>query len=68
MIIDENGMRIDRELYAKKFEERVKHFYEEASGFKEAWDSGNVNQVIQYVQENLFNKPEEFLIFNPDNP
>jgi len=60
MLIDENGMRIDRELYAQKFEEKVKQFYEEASGFKEAWDSGNTSEVIQYVQENLFNRPEEF--------
>ncbi len=51
-------------LYAKKVEERIKQFYEEVSGFKEAWDSGDINQVIKYVQGNLFNKPEEF--FNLD--
>jgi type I restriction enzyme, R subunit len=58
--IDENGMRIDRELYANKFEEKLKEVYTEIPEFKEAVDSSDYETAQQVVTSELFDKPEEY--------
>jgi type I restriction enzyme R subunit len=58
--IDENGMRIDRELYSNQFEEKLKEVYTEDPEFKEAVDSSDYETAQQVVTSQVFDKPEEY--------
>lgn len=58
--IDENGMRIDRELYSSKFEEKLKEVYTEIPEFKEAVDTNDYETAQYVVTSQLFDKPEEY--------
>ena len=60
MKFDGDIMRVDRELYINTFESQIKDVYEENPSFKEAVDSGDYNQMEQFVKEQVFNKPEEY--------
>lgn len=54
------GMRIDRELYFKKFEEKV---VADAQA-REIYENEGINGVIEYVKRSILDKPKEF--FTPD--
>jgi len=57
--IGPEGMRVDR-MYYQKFEEQIKQ-----DGFAvEKAEIGDVEAIIKHVEENVFDKPEEF--FNLD--
>lgn len=58
--IDENGMRIDRELYSSKFEEKLKEVYTEIPEFKEAVDTNDYETAQYVVTSQLFDKPQEY--------
>jgi len=58
--IDENGMRIDRELYSSKFEEKLKEVYTEIPEFREAVDTNDYETAQYVVTSQLFDKPEEY--------
>lgn len=58
--IDENGMRIDRELYSSKFEEKLKEVYTDDPEFKEAIDTNDYQTAQYVVTSQLFDKPEEY--------
>jgi len=58
--IDENGMRIDRELYSSKFEEKLKEVYTEVPEFKEAVDTNDYETAQYVVTSQLFDKPQEY--------
>lgn len=61
VMIGKNGMRIDRELYFQKFEEKV-------SGNQEAqkiYEKEGIEGVLEYVKQNILDKPTEF--FTPEN-
>lgn len=60
MAFEGDIMRVDRELYINKFEEKVKETYEQKPEFKEAVDGGNYDQMEQVVREHVFNKPKEY--------
>lgn len=60
MKFDGDIMRVDRELYINKFENKVKETYQSNPEFKEAVDSGNREAAEQTVKEQLFNKPEDY--------
>ncbi|MBI5934708.1 MAG: DEAD/DEAH box helicase family protein [Chloroflexi bacterium] len=49
------GMRVDR-MYFQKFEEQVKA----DSVAKEKAEAGDMEAVIRHIEENIFDKPEEF--------
>jgi type I restriction enzyme R subunit len=53
-------MRVDKELYVSRFENTVKEAAQKDSEFKEAIDSGDYEQMEQYVKEKIFNKPEDY--------
>ncbi|HOX53846.1 MAG TPA: DEAD/DEAH box helicase family protein [Candidatus Omnitrophota bacterium] len=53
-------MRVDRELYMNKFESKVKETYEKTPEFKEAVDSGNYEEMEQFIKAHVFNKPKEY--------
>ncbi|MBU6389532.1 restriction endonuclease subunit R, partial [Patescibacteria group bacterium] len=54
------GMRIDREMY-QRFESQVKESYAAHPEFKQAVDSGDYERMEQFVKENLFNKPTDYI-------
>jgi type I restriction enzyme R subunit len=66
IIFKPNGeeWRIDKELYSHQFESKVKDTYEKSEEFKDHVDSGNYEEMEQYVRAHLFEKPEEY--FNLD--
>lgn len=53
--IGPEGMRVDR-MYFQKFEEQVKA----DSVAKEKAEAGDMEAVIRHIEENIFEKPEEF--------
>lgn len=57
---DGNVMRIDRELYASKFEQKVKEIYNGTAEFKAMVDGQDYEQMEAFVKEQLFNKPTEY--------
>ena len=58
--IDENGMRIDRELYTSWFEKTIKEHFEEDETFKQAVENGDYEEMESYVKANIFDKPNEY--------
>ncbi len=53
--IDLNGMKIDRKFF-ERFEDKVKS----DEFIKENIDAGNWDQVIEYLNKKILNKPEEY--------
>lgn len=53
-------MRIDREMYISKFENKIKKHYKETKDFKEAIDSGDTSAIKQFIKEHVLDKPEEY--------
>ncbi len=53
--IDLNGMKIDRKFF-ERFEDKVKG----DEFIKENIDAGNWDQVIEYLNKKILNKPEEY--------
>ncbi|MCL4377471.1 MAG: DEAD/DEAH box helicase family protein [Actinobacteria bacterium] len=53
-------MRVDREMYINKFENKIKTHYETKPDFKEAIDSGNNYFTESFIKEHVLNKPEEY--------
>ena len=49
------GMRVDR-MYFQKFEEQIK---EDAFAIQKA-EAGDMEAIIKHIEENVFDKPEEF--------
>jgi type I restriction enzyme R subunit len=60
MNFEGNIMRVDKELYVSRFETTIKEAANKDSEFKGAVDSGDYEQMEQYVKENIFNKPEDY--------
>lgn len=58
--IDENGMRIDRELYTSWFEKTIKEHFEEDKNFKQAVENRDYEEMESYVKANIFDKPNEY--------
>jgi type I restriction enzyme R subunit len=58
--IGEDGMRIDRELYFKKFEEKVNADPEA----REAYEKEGIDGAVEYVKQEILDKPSEY--FTPD--
>lgn len=58
--IDENWMRIDRELYTAGFEKAVKEHFQTDEKFKEAVENGDYEWMEFYVKSNIFDKPNEY--------
>jgi type I restriction enzyme R subunit len=58
--IGEDGMRIDRELYFKKFEEAVNADPEA----REIYEKEGIDSAIEYVKQEILDKPSEY--FTPD--
>ena len=50
------GMRIDREMYADRFENRLKG----DARIKTLMEAGNWNQIIHYIKTEIFDHPEEY--------
>ncbi|MEI7621726.1 MAG: DEAD/DEAH box helicase family protein [Candidatus Moraniibacteriota bacterium] len=61
MLIGQDGMRIDRELYFQKFEEKISG-NEQA---QEIYAKEGVEGVLEFVKQNILDKPTEF--FTPEN-
>ena len=59
--IGSDGMRIDRELYFQKFEEKISQ-NEEAQVI---YEEEGIERVLEYVKQNILDKPTEF--FTPEN-
>ena len=55
-----DGMRIDRELYFKKFEEKISQNQEA----KDIYEKEGIDGVVDYVRDTLLDKPADF--FTPD--
>ncbi len=55
-IIGDDCMKIDRKLY-EQFEDTVR----EDEYARKQYEDGNVDVVLQYVQKNYFNKPNDYL-------
>jgi type I restriction enzyme R subunit len=53
-------MRVDREMYINKFENKIKEHYKTKPDFKEAIDSGNNYFSESFIKEHVLNKPEEY--------
>ena len=60
MTFEGNIMRVDKELYVSRFENTIKEAAHKDSEFKGAIDSGDYEQMEQYVKEKIFNKPEDY--------
>lgn len=60
MTFEGDIMRVDRELYINKFEEKIKESYTQNSAFKDAVNSGDYEQMEQFVKSHLFDKPKEY--------
>lgn len=54
--LDEDGLRVDRELYFRKFEEKVTQ-NEEA---KKIYEEEGIEGILDYVKQRILNKPKEF--------
>ena len=54
--IDEDGMRIDRELYIKKFEEKILS----DDKAQEIYEIEGISGVLEYAKKEVMNKPSEF--------
>jgi len=59
--LDEKGMRIDRELYFQKFEEKISKNAEA----REIYEKEGIEGVLEYVKQNILDKPTEF--FTPES-
>lgn len=59
-IIGAEGMRIDRELYFQKFEEKVK----ENKEVQDIYDKEGIDGAAEYVKRHILDKPKEF--FTPE--
>lgn len=57
---DGGTMRIDREMYISKFENKIKEHYEETKDFKHAIDSGDTSAIKKFIKEHILDKPEEY--------
>ena len=53
-------MRIDREMYVNRFENKVKEHYEETIDFKQAIDNGDTSAVQKFIKEHVLDRPEEY--------
>lgn len=60
MSIGQDGMRIDRELYFQKFEEKISQ-NEEAKGI---YEKEGIEGVLEFVKQNILDRPAEF--FTPE--
>ncbi|MEF3692139.1 MAG: DEAD/DEAH box helicase family protein [Candidatus Moraniibacteriota bacterium] len=60
MAIGEDGMRIDRELYFQKFEEKISQNKEA----KDIYEKEGIEGVLDYVKQFILDKPTEF--FTPE--
>ena len=60
MTFEGNIMRVDKELYVSRFENTIKEAAQKDSEFKEAIESGDYEQMEQFVKEKIFNKPEDY--------
>ena len=60
MTFEGNIMRVDRELYMSRFENTIKEASQKEKEFKEAIESGDYEQMEQFVKERIFNKPEDY--------
>lgn len=60
MVIGENWMRIDRELYTSWFEKTVKEHFNNSEEFKEAVNNRNYDEMENYVRSNIFDKPDNY--------
>lgn len=58
--IDENGMRIDRELYTAGFEKTVKEHFQTDETFKDAVENWDYEKMEEYVRSNIFDRPNEY--------
>ena len=58
--VDENGMRIDRELYTAWFEKAIKEHFQSDEKFKNAVENWDYEQMESYVRSNIFDKPNEY--------
>ncbi len=58
--VGEEGMRIDRELYFQKFEEKVAQNKEA----QDIYEKEGIEGVLEYVKQHILDKPTEF--FTPD--
>lgn len=58
--IGQDGMRIDRELYFQKFEEKILQ-NEEA---RDIYEKEGIEGVLEYVKQNILDRPTEF--FTPE--
>jgi len=59
-VIGTDGMRIDRELYFKKFEEKIQR----NETAKAIYEEQGIEGVIEYAKQEILDKPTEF--FTPD--
>ncbi|MBP9701883.1 MAG: DEAD/DEAH box helicase family protein [Candidatus Pacebacteria bacterium] len=59
-VIGEEGMRIDRELYFKKFEEKVMSNKEAC----EIYEKEGIDGVVEFVKQEILDRPSEY--FTPD--
>lgn len=60
IVIDENGMKIDRELYTSEFEKELKEHYKNVKEFQEAVESGDYERQELYVRSNIFDRPKKY--------
>jgi type I restriction enzyme R subunit len=60
MNFEGNIMRVDKELYVSRFENVVRDAAKRDEQFKEAFETGDYEQMEGYVKEKIFNKPEDF--------
>jgi len=60
MTFEGNIMRVDKELYVSRFETTIKEAAQKDKEFKGAVESGDYEQMEQYVKEKIFNKPDDY--------
>lgn len=60
MVIDENWMRIDRELYTSNFEKTVREHFNNSEEFKEAVNNWNYEIMENYIKSNIFDRPDNY--------
>jgi type I restriction enzyme R subunit len=58
--IGSDGMRIDRELYFKKFEEKLSQDQEA----QEIYEKEGIDGIVDYVRQNILDRPSDF--FTPE--
>jgi type I restriction enzyme, R subunit len=58
--IGKQGMRIDREMYSKNFENKTKELVQQIPELVVAVNQDEWDKVEEFVKASVFNKPEEF--------